>query len=105
MDVAGHMNNLIYARLNGKQFKAVNTAKGPWSLLDALEDTDKTCDKNENNQKHHMSVPTRASGKRVSTSNLIDITEVIREAAISFIGPNNLEGKIFALCINQQGVS
>ena len=104
MDVAGHMDNLVYARLNGKQFKAVNTAKGPWSLLDALEDTGKTYDTNVDPKRHHMLVPTRASEERVSTSNLTNVTEIIREAAISFIGPDNFEGKVFALCINQQGV-
>ena len=101
------MDNIIYARLNGKQFKAVNMAKGPWSLLDAFEDTDKALSMHANKQMHHMSVPTRASGDlmRVSTSASPDVKNSVREAAISFIGPDNFEGKTFALWINQRGVT
>ena len=100
------MDNIIYARLDGKQFKAVNTAKGPWSLLSSFENTNETFDMHANDQRNPMSVPTRASCSllRVSTSNLLDVTNVIYQTAISFIGSDNFEGKIFALRISHQDV-
>ena len=102
MDVAGHMDNIIYARLNGKQFKAVNMAKGPWSLLDAFEDADKALSMHANSQMHRTSVPARESCRlmRVSTSASTDVKDSVREAAISFIGPDNFEGKTSASWIN-----
>ena len=101
------MDNIIYARLNGKQFRAVNMAKGPWSLLDAFEDADKALSMHTNKQMHHMSVPTRASGNLmgVSASASTDVKNNIREAAISFIGPDDFEGKTSALWMNHRGVT
>lgn len=37
LTVGGHAATLVYAKLDFKQFRAVNTTKGPWVFLDALD--------------------------------------------------------------------
>ena len=40
MHAAGSMANFIYAKLDIKQFKTVNTSRGPWALLEGLENVE-----------------------------------------------------------------
>ncbi len=92
MLIAGALKNLVYAKVDPKLFKAVNTAKGPWPLVDALDHT-----RNDSYMRHmHTRVSTHTPSKPLfntqPTFSLGQVSEVIRKIAIDLIGPDNFEG-------------
>ena len=85
---AGTLNNIIYAKLDLRHFKAVNTTKGPWPLLDALFHI----------ELDHIYVrkdkQLPASTSIHETHTLRQVIEVIRRIATDLIGHENLQGAL-----------
>lgn len=92
MLVAGIRKNIVYAKVDPKLFKAVNTAKGPWPLVDALDHI-----RNDGyfRRMHTHATPHISSEALLNTHlkySLGQVSGVIRKIAIDLIGPDNFEG-------------
>ena len=90
--IAGALHNVVYAKINLRQFKAVNTTKGPWPLLDALVHIklDQHYGNKDKNLPTHLEFGSSPSTHE--THSLSQVTEVIRRIAIDLIGHDNLQG-------------
>ena len=95
MAIAGHTANLVYAKLNTRQFTAVNTTKGPWALLDALQYKDR---QHKTRLFDDSTVTSLYVGKAPAIStkepqSLNDVTEIVRNIAAKLIGYDSFEGE------------
>lgn len=96
MHAAGSMANFIYAKLDIKQFKTVNTSRGPWALLEGLENVEDNpsrtikIHKDANISLKHLEALSHAP----MAQPLHEILDIVRKVAIGLIGSENLEGRI-----------
>ena len=93
--IAGNAANLVYTKLTTRQFTAVNTTKGPWALLDALQYKDK---RHKTKLSDESTVTSLYVGKALAPSikesqSLSDVTEVVRNIAANLIGSDSFEGE------------
>lgn len=96
MHAAGSTANFIYAKLDIKQFKTVNTIRGPWALLEGLENVE---DNPSRTIKPHKDAKTslehlEALSHAAMAQPLHKILDIVRKVAIGLIGSDNLEGRI-----------
>jgi len=93
--IAGSATKLVYAKLHTRQFTAVNTTKGPWALLDALQYKDR---RHKTRLSDDSTVTSLYVGKAPAPftrepQSLNDVTEVVRNIAANLIGYDSFEGE------------
>ena len=95
MAIAGNAANLVYAKLNTRQFTAVNTTKGPWTLLDALQykDGEHKTSLSDDSTVTSLDVEKALAISIKEPQSLNDVTEIIRNIAANLIGSDSFEGE------------
>ena len=94
-EAAGAVPQVVYAKIDIPRFSSIYSAKGPWALLHSLSDVDA-------HSGGHQPEPALAANPAqapaaVTTGQqpgvaLEAITKVVRDAALSILGADSVEG-------------
>lgn len=92
---AGSVPQMVYARIDIPRFTSIYSAKGPWALLRSLSAVDARSQSAALPAPSHAAAaqaPAVTAGVQKPAVALEAVTKVVRDAALSILGADSIEG-------------
>lgn len=92
---------MVYARIDIPRFSSIYSAKGPWALLHSLSAVDVGSGGHQPEPVHAAAPSEKTTVLAVGQQPVVAleaVTKVIRDAAMSILGADSVEGALLPLC-------